>query len=77
VEQLNRILENLRRYFQEGCYIIITFFAVGEEGCYINKQRGNLFAIPMKVFLSLTKIPDNTTDCFHNHEKVFPYSCST
>jgi hypothetical protein len=47
-----RVLDNLYRHFQEGCPI--------------NKERGNLFAIPLKklkVKISIQEATDSFKNC--------------
>jgi hypothetical protein len=49
-----RVLDNLQRHLQEGCPI--------------NKERGNLFAIPLKKLKVKIKIQE-ATDSFKNYKR--------
>jgi hypothetical protein len=53
-----RVLDNLYGHFQEGCPI--------------NKERGNLFAIPLKKLKVKIKIQE-ATDSFKNYKSFTSY----
>jgi hypothetical protein len=57
-EQLSEGLDNLYEHFQEGCPI--------------NKERGNLFAIPLKKLKVKIKIQE-ATDSFENYKRFTSY----
>jgi uncharacterized FlgJ-related protein len=52
------VLDNLYGHFQEGCAI--------------NKERGNLFAIPLKKLKVIIKIQE-ATDSFKNYKRFTSY----
>jgi hypothetical protein len=58
LEQLSEVLDNLYGHFQEGCPI--------------NKERGNLFAIPLKKLKVKRKIQE-ATDSFKNCKRFTSY----
>jgi hypothetical protein len=53
-----RVLDNLYGHFQEGCHI--------------NKERANLFAIPLKKLKVKIKIKD-ATESFKNNKRFTSY----
>jgi hypothetical protein len=55
-----RVLDNLYGHFQEGCHMTI------------NKERGNLFAIPLKKLKVKIKIQE-ATDSFKNYKRFTSY----
>jgi hypothetical protein len=56
-----RVLDNPNGHFQEGCPI--------------NKERGNLFAIPLKKLKVTMKIQE-ATDSFKNYKRFTSYLTS-
>jgi hypothetical protein len=58
---------------QSSCKRVLdNFYGHFQEGCPINKERGNLFAIPLKKLKVKIKIQE-ATDSFKNYKRFTSY----